>query len=274
MRTCARLVCAVTLAAMPAAAQSTTEDGIRAMLRGDYQAAARILKPLADDESRPDPVAQFFLAIMYDSGSGVSRDNGRACGLFTRAAASSNPFTEQASAIADRMRDELGSGASIVCVGQEHWGDGPPQAFDLEPGDRIVFASTSITLTHAGQEQRTPMVMPTGLMVMPIRYVPLDVRQPVAVRRHFFIWSGWMPDTTANTSSWSFGWALVEVAGGELFHHGGDQRLLVVQGAARPAPYDVTSFVKLRVNADGEAEVTVTAGESPRTAVVPWKGAR
>ena len=56
----ARLVCAFTLLPTSAAAQSTTEDGIRAMLRGEYQAAARILRPLADHAPQPDPVAQFF----------------------------------------------------------------------------------------------------------------------------------------------------------------------------------------------------------------------
>src|SRR5688572_16755976 len=49
------LVCVLTLVAAPAAAQSTTEDGIRAFVGGDYQAAGRILKPLADDPARPDP---------------------------------------------------------------------------------------------------------------------------------------------------------------------------------------------------------------------------
>ncbi len=78
MRTCARLVCVFTLAAAPAAAQTTTEDGIRAMVRGDYQTAARILRPLADDTLRPDPVAQFFLAFLYETGEGVGRDESRA----------------------------------------------------------------------------------------------------------------------------------------------------------------------------------------------------
>jgi hypothetical protein len=63
MRACAWLACLFTLLATSAAAQTTTEDGIRAMLRGEYQVAVRILQPLADDAARPDPVAQFFLAI-------------------------------------------------------------------------------------------------------------------------------------------------------------------------------------------------------------------
>ena len=60
--------------AAPAFAQSTTEDGIRAVLHGDYKAAVRILKPLADDFEHPDPVAQFFLAVLYEVGEGVRRD--------------------------------------------------------------------------------------------------------------------------------------------------------------------------------------------------------
>jgi hypothetical protein len=75
MRTSARLVCLFTILVAPAAAQSTTEDGIRAMLRGDYQAAARILRPLAEDAARPDPVARFFLAFLIEQ-----RDNSECCG--------------------------------------------------------------------------------------------------------------------------------------------------------------------------------------------------
>jgi hypothetical protein len=40
----AGLLCALTLLATSAAAQSPTEDGIRATLSGDYQGAARILR--------------------------------------------------------------------------------------------------------------------------------------------------------------------------------------------------------------------------------------
>ena len=44
-----RIVFALSLLATTAAAQSTTEDGVRAMLQGDYRDAFRILRPLADD---------------------------------------------------------------------------------------------------------------------------------------------------------------------------------------------------------------------------------
>jgi TPR repeat protein len=82
----------LTLLACPAAAQSPIEGGIRAVLQGDYHAAARILRPLADDPARPDPVAEFFLAILYDTGRGVQRDMGRACALFLHSSAASHPL--------------------------------------------------------------------------------------------------------------------------------------------------------------------------------------
>lgn len=48
------IVCGLVLFATPASAQSTTEDGVRAMLRGDYRTAFRILQPLADNTAHPD----------------------------------------------------------------------------------------------------------------------------------------------------------------------------------------------------------------------------
>jgi hypothetical protein len=51
-------------------AQSSTADGVQAIVRGDYAAAVRILTPLAEDFGKPDPLAQFFLATIYDSGRG------------------------------------------------------------------------------------------------------------------------------------------------------------------------------------------------------------
>ena len=146
MSTTARLICVFALLATPAAAQSTTEDGIRAMVRGDYQAAARILRPLADDTDRPDPVAAFFLALLYDTGRGIRGNQERACGLFLRSAVSAHPFTEQSAAIAAAMRHQLGAAASRSCVADERWQGGPPQSFILGPSHRIVFADTSITV--------------------------------------------------------------------------------------------------------------------------------
>ena len=134
MSTCAILVCVLTLLATPAAAQSTTEEGIRAVLRGDYQAAARILKPLADDAARPDPVAQFFLAVLYHTGLGCQARR------FTRL----RPVHEGRSARSAVLRNNprrlpspcasssaLGRPCSVSAT--RRWQGGPPQSFLLGP---------------------------------------------------------------------------------------------------------------------------------------------
>jgi hypothetical protein len=75
---CLPLVALLVHVAGTATAQTTTEDGIRAAIRGDYQAAIRILAPLAEESTQPDPVAQFLLAILYETGHGVERNSSRA----------------------------------------------------------------------------------------------------------------------------------------------------------------------------------------------------
>jgi hypothetical protein len=274
LSSCALLVCVLTLLATPAAAQSTTEDGIRAVLRGDYQAAARILKPLADDAARPDPVAQFFLAILYHTGQGVVRDESRACGLFLRAAAREQPFSEQSAALAAFMREQLGDGAALMCVADERWQGGPPQSFLLGPDHRVVIADTSITVTYKGQEQRMLQLLPAGAAFLPVRHTPLAVTRPLGVRRDFFQLFHWIPDTAANPSSWRLGWWLGEVAGDLWIGLGGEENLLVAKGSTPPALPDLARLVQLRVNANGEAEFTILGGTSPRTEVIPWHGKR
>ncbi len=274
MRTCVRLLCVFTLAAVPAAAQTTTEDGIRAMVRGDYQTAARILRPLADDMSRPDPVAQFFLAMLYDSGQGVGLNMQRACSLFLKSAGRESPFQQQSAAIAAEMRARLGGGADLLCVAEESWRGGPPQSFVLGTDHRILFADTSITVEYGGKEQQTLLRLPPEAVFLPIQYTPLSVTKPIATRRHFFQWLAWMPEATAGTPSWTLGWSLSEVVGDQWIYVASEKSLAVVKGDVPPASYDVASLVQLHVNANGEAEYTTFGVGSSRTEVIPWKGAR
>src|SRR5688572_25770828 len=79
------------LAPRLSAAQSSTADGVHALILGDYATARRILQPLAETTPQPDPVAQFFLATMYESGLGVPVDFIRACGLYLKAARADSP---------------------------------------------------------------------------------------------------------------------------------------------------------------------------------------
>jgi len=261
-----------TLLTTPVAAQTTTEDGIRATLRGDYKAAARILRPLADDTTQPDPVAQFFLGILYQTGQGVTADLGRACGLFLRSSSRAHAFSEQSAALATHLiQNELGDGARILCVADEHWQGGPPQSFVLGPDHRIVFADTSVTVTDGDKETRA-ILIPQDATWIRVRYTPLDVKLPVAGRRHFIQWSQWTADSTTNPSSWTLAWALSEVVGDQWNTIIWESDLSVVNSRTRPALSDMSSLVGLRTNARGEAEFAVLAGHTPRTEVIPWQG--
>jgi hypothetical protein len=267
MCTSGRLVCLLTLLATPAAAQSSTEDGIRATLRGDYPVAVRILRPLADDATRQDPVAQFFLAILYDTGH-VGGHNPRACGLFQRAAAPASPFWQQSSRIADSLREELGGGASLFCVPDDSWQGGPAPSFDLGPGHRVVFADTGIRVTFADTEQVVLLRAGAGSILPTVLYTPLSVTRPTAAGRHFFQWFGWTPDPV-KPSSWTIGWTLSEVIGDRWIPIASEERLAVVDGRVPPAPRELSRLVSVRLGTTGEAEFAIAGGPAPRTQVIP-----
>src|SRR4051812_23199550 len=254
VRTCAALVLAAMLFATPVAAQSTTEEGIRAVLRGDYSAAVRILKPFADSRDNPDPIAQFFLGVLFETGKGVQADMARACGLFLRSGLRDHPFSEQSAALAANMREQLGDGASMLCVANETWRHGPPQVIALGPEHQITFSDTSVVVVHGEGETRTFWKLPPEAIVLPIQYTPLSVSRPVSARRHFLQFFQWMPDESAHPSSWTLTWALSEVVNDQWLMIDYEANLALVSGAAVPDSGDVAHFVRLRVNADGEAE--------------------
>ena len=91
---------ALMIAVSPPRGQTSTADGVDAFVRGDYQRAADILKPIAELSPQPDHVAEFFMAALYETGHGVPVDAVRACALYTRASVDhSSPFGVQASAV-------------------------------------------------------------------------------------------------------------------------------------------------------------------------------
>lgn len=273
-RVSAPLAVVLSLLASPAAAQSTTEDGIRAVLNGDYQIAASILRPLADDGSRPDPVAQFFLAVLYEEGLGGRRDNGRACSLFARAASRSSPFVEQAQAISTSMQAELGTGAPLYCVADEQWQGGPPQSFRLGPNHRVVFADTSITVTLGDLEQRVIVVNPQRSSQQAIGHTPLAVARDLASPRHFFHWFSWVPDKPHAPSSWMLRWTLGEVVHDAWIWLLHENELVVVKSTTPPASWDTKGLVRVHLADNGEAAYTVAIAPSPRTVVIGRPGAR
>jgi TPR repeat protein len=83
--------------------QTGTADGVAALARGDYQRAAEILKPIAEDWRSDDTAAQFFMAGLYDTGRGVPADPLRACALYMRAMSNHDSlFGREASLLAGK----------------------------------------------------------------------------------------------------------------------------------------------------------------------------
>lgn len=102
------------LAPRVALAQATAADGVQAIVRGDYETAARILKPLAENTAQRDPIAQFFLAAMYDSGRGVPRDRFHACSVYASAASAAGPLAHAAADIVQTIREPLTAAAAAA----------------------------------------------------------------------------------------------------------------------------------------------------------------
>ena len=107
MRTLGWIAALALLAPGAAAAQSTTADGVQALIRGDYGQAAAILKPLSEDSPEPDPLALFFMASLYHWGQGVGIDQNRACGLYLRSATPANPLMPVALELARSIHQDL-----------------------------------------------------------------------------------------------------------------------------------------------------------------------
>ena len=168
------------------------------------------------------------------------------------------------------MRDQPGDGASMLCRDETRRG-GPPQSIDLGPDHytrSLTRASSSLTLS------RDANALPSPAIVLPIQYTPLNVSRPVSLQRHFLQFFQWMPDESANPSSWTLTWALSEVVGDEWLLVTYEASLAVVNGPGRPDARDTGNFVRLRVNANGEAEFSITGGNRPRTEVIPGKASQ
>jgi hypothetical protein len=238
------------------------------MLRGDYRTAFRILQPLGDNAAHPDPVAQFFLAVLTDTGH--TGDNQRACGLFLRAATAPTPFATQAAGLATVVRDQLGDGASFFCIADEGWRGGPPLTFDLGPDHRVIYTDRSMRLIYNGKEQQTNLLPSPDVVYQLIKYTPLHVKQPAPATRHFLQSFMWERDPAARPVSWKLYWTLSEVIADQWVVNA-NELVWVVNGSTSPPPDDVARFARIQVNANGEAEFTIIGGSAPRTEVISKK---
>ena len=266
-----QIAVALALLATPASAQSTTEDGVRALLQGDYRNAFHILRPLADDRAHPDPAAQFFLAILTDTGH--TGDNQRACSLFLRAAERPNPFAAQAAALATVVREQLGDGARFFCIAEDGWQGGPPLTFTLGPEHEVIFTDRSMRLIYQGKEQSTNLIPSPDVVYLPVKYTPLTVTRPTAARRHFFQSFMWVRDPSSQPVSWKLYWTLTEVIGDQWILNGSEV-VSAVTSSSPPVSQDVSNLAHIQVNANGEAALTIAGGSALRSELIQRKEVR
>jgi hypothetical protein len=259
-----------------AASAQTTAEGVQAIVRGDYQSAARILRPLAEDAPQPDPLAQFFMAMLYASGHGVTRNPTRACGLYLNAATPTNPLMNQSLDLARSFQDQFGGAAAALCDAASAFRSrpAPPTTLTLAPDHWITIDENGATVRYQGAEKRTYMGGGGGLVALPIRHTPLDVSRPVETRRHFIQFFLWLPHRISDPPTWTLGWMLDEVVGLDVVPVAGDLALATITAPQPPAVFDTDSLAGVHVNANGEAEWIVAGGANPRSGVVPFRTPR
>lgn len=253
-----------------AAAQTRTADGVQALVRGDYATAARILRPLAEDAPEPDPLAQFFMAMMYERGHGVALNQIRACGLYLDAAKPTNPLMPQALALAEQIHENNRfMRNSCFAASENGWSDPPAAVFTLRPDHWVRIDQMGFTVGYKGSQKRAAMTMGgTGWMFLPIRHTRLDVSGPTQTRRHFIEFFVWMPYNVADQPVWGLHWFVHEVVGLETHDVPVEHRLTTIATAQPPAVFPVEDLAVIRVNADGEAEWVVLGAHS-RAGVIP-----
>jgi hypothetical protein len=251
-------------------AQSTVADGVQAMIRGDYRTAASIFGPLAENTPKPDPMAQFFLGMLYESGRGVEVNTMRACSLYKSAATQPHAFIEQARALADAMLEQT-PGIAAFCTAAD-WTPMSSTVLTIGQNHRIRIDPAGYTITYNGEQRYTKAQFGgPGWVVLPIRLIAVDVTRPQPGRRYFVNVLVWHPWGTASEPAWSLAWSLSEVSGLELVGVAGEFNVLTTTGPKPAADLEPETVVRIRANASGEAEWTILAGPNPRSAVIPVK---
>jgi hypothetical protein len=265
------LVVIVALLAPPfAAAQYSTADGIRALARGDTAAALRILRPLADARE-PDPIAQFFVATLYDTGSGVAMDQVRACGLYLKAATSANPLASEALALAEAIRHlypHMAAPCAAASIGA--WHEPIPAVFVLGPDHSVTTDASGFAIDYHGIHRTVPTTWGgVEYVFLPTRYTRLDVTRPVATTRHFIEFWAWIPNDTRTPTAWALMWTVCEVSGAEAHVVPPFRSVTSVNGSRPPTTFAVDAVGRLRVNAQGEAE-RAAFGPGAYSIVIPY----
>lgn len=256
-------------------AQTGMADGVEALISGDYATAHRILEPLAEATPQPDPIAQFFLATMYESGLGVPADPIRACGLYLKAARADTPFTSQSLALADAINpDNLVLRNLCAEASGERWNGPVPASFTLATDHWVRVDRLGVTVGYQGAQKTASRALGgPGWVNLPIRYSYADVTRPTETRRHFVEFFMWVPARELGQPSWRLLWFIYEVVGVEAFEVALAPSVIIESDQQPSATVAIDTIARIRVNANGEAE-QVIGGDNPRTSVIPSGGIR
>lgn len=258
-------------------AQTSTADGVAAFVRGDYRRAAEILKPLAERWPQAgDPVAQFFMAMMYEAGHGVPADAVRACALYGLGAFD-GPFRSQSFSLFQRAEQSLDTDQFDECVfvqgiGFDHGFQ--PATFALEPTDSIAIDMRGTTITYRGTPKRLDAIVPaaSGVIFLPIEHTRLLTGPAWSTARHFIEVMAWIP---LQPHTWGLAWSLFEVVRDQLIAVASDELTRV--SAPRPpadSSFDVRSLVQLGVNDSGVPEWRILTGPDARSEGIPSEAER
>lgn len=265
--------------ARPASAQSGAADGVAALMRGDYQRAVAVLKPLAEDWRSRDTVAQFFMAGLYESGNGVPADPLRACALYARAAGNyENPFGQEASklfgASISRGLEFDHECQTLANVGFDNGFE--PITFDLGPGHFVEWKLSAETVTYDGHTRRSdmPLYGGPGAHFFPLQYTRLQTGPTRDQPRHFVEAFVWQP--SAQATSWTLRWCLFEVVRDEIITIEISEGLTTTAGDAPPSAgsFDSREYAVIRVNDDGDAEWALLKGPRRMTQRIETDGER
>jgi ribosomal protein L18E len=260
----------ITAAISAGSAQTGTADGVAALLRGDYQRAIEILKPIAEDWRSRDTVAQFFMAGLYESGNGVPVDPLRACALYARAASNSeNPFALEAThlfgASISRGQEFNDECFALASIGFDSGFE--PVTIDLAPGHFVEWKLSAATVTYDGHTKRVqmPLAQAPGERFFPVRYTRLDTGPTRTLSRHFIEVFVWQPP--AKAGPWDLRWYVFEVVRDEIIVIEGSESLTTADGDTPPSPesFDPREYALLRVNDEGDAEWAVLKGPRQMT---------
>ena len=266
-------VAALVLSVRSHAQTGTTADGVDAFLRADYARAAAILKPLAETPWQPDHRAEFFMAVLYERGLGVSPDPVRACALFTRASMPHDtPLGVAATELIRARQRTLGKEDFETCVWRASVGFDDrfePVTFMLDQEHWIAFDRRRTTLAYRGVEKRIDVPLDFGVVrFVSIRHAELAAGAAFSTRRHFVDIFKWIP--LAQPHTWNLRWDLFEIVRDQSVQVATSLPLITATGDEPPfrSAIDLESLVRLRVNDAGNPEFSVLTGTERRTTVI------